>query len=38
VEHATRMGQMKNSYSIMVGIAEEKRPFGRSKLRCKDYI
>jgi hypothetical protein len=31
--HVTRMGQMRNSYNILVRDPEKKRPLGRSMLR-----
>jgi hypothetical protein len=34
----TSMGEMRNSYSILVGNTVEKRPLRRSKRRWKDCI
>jgi hypothetical protein len=33
-----RMGEMRNSYNILVGKPEGKRPFGRPKRRWEDNI
>jgi hypothetical protein len=32
------MGEMRNEYKILVGIHEEKRPFGRPTFRWMDNI
>jgi hypothetical protein len=32
------MGKLRNSYKILVGKPEEKRPFGRLKNRWEDTI
>jgi hypothetical protein len=34
VGHVALMGEMRNSYSILVGKPEGKRPLGRTKCRC----
>jgi hypothetical protein len=36
--HVARMGEIKNSYSILVGKPEEKRPLGRPRRRWEDNI
>jgi hypothetical protein len=33
-----RMGEMRNSYSILVGKSEGKRPLARRRLRWEDNI
>jgi hypothetical protein len=38
VEHATRMGEIRNSYKILIGKYERKRPLGRPTLRWEDNI
>jgi hypothetical protein len=32
------MGEMRNSYNILVGISEGRRPLGRLRCRWKDNI
>jgi hypothetical protein len=32
------MGQVRNTYKILVGILEGKRPFGRPRRRWEDNI
>jgi hypothetical protein len=32
------MGEVTNAYGILVGIPEEKRPFGRPRRRWEDNI
>jgi hypothetical protein len=36
--HVARMGEKRNAYRILVGKPEAKRPLGRSRRRCVDYI
>jgi hypothetical protein len=36
--HVARMGEMKNSYNILVGKPEGKRSFGRPRRRWEDNI
>jgi hypothetical protein len=36
--HAARMGEKRNSYSILVGKPEGKRPLGRSERKWVDYV
>jgi hypothetical protein len=36
--HVARMGEMRNSYKILVGRLDEKSPLGRPKSRWKDNI
>jgi hypothetical protein len=36
--HAVRTGKKRNSYWILVGKPEGKRPFGRARRRCKRNI
>jgi hypothetical protein len=36
--HVTRMGEMRNAYSILVGKPEWKRPFGTPRRRWEDNI
>jgi hypothetical protein len=38
VEHVARMGEMRNSYKILVGKLEEKRRLERPRCRWKDNI
>jgi hypothetical protein len=38
VGHVARMGEERKVYKDLVGKPEEKRPFGRSRLRWKDGI
>jgi hypothetical protein len=38
VENIARMEEMKNSYNILVGKPEGKRPLGRPGLRWEDNI
>jgi hypothetical protein len=38
VEYVARMGEMRNSYNILVGKPEGKRPLGRTKRRWEDSI
>jgi hypothetical protein len=37
-EHEARMGEMRNSYTVLVGKPEGKRPLGRPRRRCYDNI
>jgi hypothetical protein len=37
-EHAVRMGEKKNAYTILVGKPEGKRPLGRQRRRWVDNI
>jgi hypothetical protein len=32
------MGEMRNGYKILIGKADRKRPFGRSRCRWEDNI
>jgi hypothetical protein len=36
--HVARVGEMRNSYTILVGRPEGKRPFGRPRRRWEDNI
>jgi hypothetical protein len=36
--HVTRRGEKRNSYRVLVGIAEGKRPLGRPRSKLKDNI
>jgi hypothetical protein len=36
--HVARMGEKRNSYRILVGKPEEKRPLGRPRRRWADNI
>jgi hypothetical protein len=36
--HVAQMGEKRNSYRIFVGNPERKRPLGRPRRRCVDYI
>jgi hypothetical protein len=38
VGHVAWMGEVRNLYIILVGNPEGKRPFGRPRRRCEDYI
>jgi hypothetical protein len=38
VEHIVRMGEMENSYKILVGKYEGKKQLGRPTFRCEDDI
>jgi hypothetical protein len=38
VGHVERMGESKGVYRVLMGKPEEKRPFGRSRLRWEDNI
>jgi hypothetical protein len=38
VEQLARMGEKRNSYRILIGKPEEKRPLGRPKRRWVDNI
>jgi hypothetical protein len=37
-EHAARKGKKRNTYRILVGKPEGKRPLGRPRRRCVDNI
>jgi len=36
--HVARMGEMKNTFKILVGKLEGKEPLGRHKRVCEDNI
>jgi hypothetical protein len=36
--HATRMGEKRNVYRLLVGKLKGKRPLGRPRRRCVDNI
>jgi len=36
--HVACMGEMRNSYKILIGIPEEKRPLGRHSRRSEDDL
>jgi hypothetical protein len=36
--HVARMGEERRVHSVLVGKPEGKRPFGKPRLRWKDYI
>jgi hypothetical protein len=36
--HVTRMGEKRNAYKILVGMAEERRPLSRPRCRWMDNI
>jgi hypothetical protein len=36
--HVAHMKEMRNSYNILVGKPEGKRPLGRPRNRCEDNI
>jgi hypothetical protein len=38
VGHVSRMGQMRNAYSILVGKSEVKGPLGRPRRRWENNI
>jgi hypothetical protein len=38
VEHVARLGEVRNSYYILVGKLQRKRPLGRSRCRWEDNI
>jgi hypothetical protein len=38
IKEVARMGEMRNSYKILVGKTEGKRPLGRSRRRWEDNI
>jgi radical SAM superfamily enzyme YgiQ (UPF0313 family) len=35
VDHVKNKGEMKNTYKVLVGKPEGKRPVGRSRRRCE---
>jgi hypothetical protein len=36
--HVVRMGEMRNTYNILIGKPEERKPLGRHRSRWKDNI
>ena len=36
--HVARMGEERGVYRVLVGKPEERRPLGKSRLRCMDNI